>query len=481
MWKRRGKRSSPSSSPQSARREASFSRPLPSTPKSVTDTQVPERPSQPSGCETSASSDTCHEQKFKHQLFPVSSDSNAVVSRVCSLPPVPDFQHTPTSRRRAVSAGATDFNRQRALYGVPTTSTQRTPPVEDEPVYDTIESPCEAESFYPAGTPRTNKISDTHAVSAPIDIGPNFTCYRERSSSIGSRSSSSTPPTPRRNRQSIDSRGSPLPCQRSPRLSREGRSQGPGSPRLNRQSIDSRGSPLPCQGSPMLSRERPSQDSLSPKLNRGSPKFSLVSRNIKSVKQDETAFELPGRSLRRPSMVELSTICATTGETQHWEPVQDVNVPYISDQDAESLLIRHEHGPGTFFFREYGGNVVLTLWDGARCLHFDVRQDAVLVDSGEFTGAKFRAFVRNFRGGSSGSLPVALRYLVVIDTSIVSKCETNFSVQPLFSQRDCVPATTAKQMNTVADQLFASKYPTGLSIPKSSGIFDIPEHAGTAV
>jgi len=140
---------------------------------------------------------------------------------------------------------------------------------------------------------------------------------------------------------------------------------------------------------------------------------------------------------RRESSIELGVISGATGESRRWERVQRIRVPAMSIQDAEALLLRHERGPGTFLFREHAGKVVLTLWDGTSVHHFDVRDHDAAIKPAEFQGSRFRDFVRCFRGGASGSLPSALRHLVMVGSqSPPSPRASLFTVHSLCAQSD---------------------------------------------
>jgi hypothetical protein len=84
---------------------------------------------------------------------------------------------------------------------------------------------------------------------------------------------------------------------------------------------------------------------------------------------------------RRQSCVEVDIISSATGEAHRWAPVQEITIPQLTVQDAEAILLRYEQGPGTFLFRQQpcalddskNGIVVLTMWDGTRVHHFDIR------------------------------------------------------------------------------------------------------------
>jgi hypothetical protein len=145
---------------------------------------------------------------------------------------------------------------------------------------------------------------------------------------------------------------------------------------------------------------------------------------------------------RRASTVELSTISSTTGETKRWESVQRVHVPQLSLEEAETLLLRHERGPGTFLFRQCNDQVVLTLWDGTRVHHFVIREGEATVPPAVFQeGRRFRDFIREYRGGASGVLPSALRHMVVVNAREPARRRaSSFTLHSLYTTTPVPPS-----------------------------------------
>lgn len=172
---------------------------------------------------------------------------------------------------------------------------------------------------------------------------------------------------------------------------------------------------------------------------------------------------------RVESSVELGIICCATGETKKWERIQRIRVPPVSVQDAEALLLQHERGPGTFLFREHDGNVVLTLWDGTSVHHLDVRDHDDQITPTEFQGQRFRDFVRCFRGGASGSLPSALRYLVLVDPETPSPPrDSAFTVHTMYPQPTSMVVSTPHKVATPL-KTATPKDQYGVRTPQSLG------------
>jgi hypothetical protein len=138
-------------------------------------------------------------------------------------------------------------------------------------------------------------------------------------------------------------------------------------------------------------------------------------------------------------------------------------------QDAEALLLQHERGPGTFLFREHDGNVVLTLWDGTSVHHLDVRDHDDQITPTEFQGQRFRDFVRCFRGGASGSLPSALRYLVLVDPETPSPPrDSAFTVHTMYPQPTSMVVSTPHKVATPL-KTATPKDQYGVRTPQSLG------------
>eukprot|EP00035_Acanthoeca_spectabilis_P014417 m.275150 g.275150 ORF g.275150 m.275150 type:complete len:392 (+) comp16136_c0_seq5:429-1604(+) len=141
---------------------------------------------------------------------------------------------------------------------------------------------------------------------------------------------------------------------------------------------------------------------------------------------------------RAESSVELGIIRVATGETSRWEQLRRIRVTSVSVPDAEALLLQHERGPGTFLFREQDGQIVLTLWDGTSVHHFHVRDHNKPIAPIDFQAQRFRDFVRCYRGGGSGSLPSALRYIILVDpTTPPPPKGSSFTIHAMSPQTQC--------------------------------------------
>lgn len=177
---------------------------------------------------------------------------------------------------------------------------------------------------------------------------------------------------------------------------------------------------------------------------------------------------------RQSSSVELSTISSTTGESKRWESVQRVKVRRLSLEEAEAILLRLEHGPGTFLFRECNDQVVLTLWDGTSVHHFVIRdRETAVLPADFYEGRRFRDFIRGFRGGASGVLPSALRHMVVVDgEEPAPRRESSFTLHSLHTTTPILPPS-------------APPAPTPVPVPTSalppSKIISVPRARGRSV
>lgn len=183
----------------------------------------------------------------------------------------------------------------------------------------------------------------------------------------------------------------------------------------------------------------------------------------------------PDPKLRRQSSsVELSTISSTTGESKRWESVQRVKVRRLSLEEAEAILLRLEHGPGTFLFRECNDQVVLTLWDGTSVHHYVIRdRETAVLPADFYEGRRFRDFIRGFRGGASGVLPSALRHMVIVDSEEPApRKESSFTLHSLYTTTPILPPSAPAAPTPV-------QAPT--SAPPPSKIISVPRARGRSV